>query len=101
MGIWQSHIIDPGSTDWRRVQVVTNDSSQVEQQTNHYIEIANNLNFVNEGGQLEAALDSIILATNTGGAAALKGATKVYFPPTIGGPGEQPDHHRKSQQYGD
>lgn len=89
-GAWRSRIIDEGSTEWRRVQTVTNDSGQVELQTNRYTEIADNLNFVNESGQLEAALDSIILTTNTGGAAALKGATKVYFPPTIGGPGDNP-----------
>jgi hypothetical protein len=57
-------------------------------QTNRYTEVANNLNFLNASGVWEASVDRIeLLSTNIGGAAALKGQAKVYFPPTLGSDG--------------
>lgn len=88
---WQATPQDANSTEWRRVQLTLNpQTGQWEFQTNHYTALANNLNFTNTLGALEPSSDSIRLMTNTGGAAALKSSMRVYFPPTIGGPSDDP-----------
>ena len=85
LGIWKTRPLDSGSTDWQKIQLWTNPiMGQLELHTNRYTELANNLNFTNEVGVLERSVDVIMLMTNTGGAAALKSQTKVYFPPTLG-----------------
>lgn len=93
-GLWRGTPRDLGSTDWQMVQLATNASTgQPELRTNHYTELANNLNFMSGAGataHLQASADSIRLMTNTGGAAALNGPTKVYFPATLGGSGDAP-----------
>ena len=73
------------------MQVISNQlTGQLELQTNHYTELANNLNYLNALGGWEPGVDEIQILTNSGGAAALKGSTRAYFPATIGGQGDGP-----------
>jgi hypothetical protein len=91
LGLWRSTPHDSGATEWSKIRLGTNAvTGAPELQTNRYTAIGNNLNFTNDLGALEASQDVIRLMTNTGGAAALQGSMKAYFPPTLGGSGDDP-----------
>src|SRR6266478_3885964 len=68
---WQALPRDSGSTEWQKLQLGTNlASGKLEIQTNRYIEIGNNLNFLSDTGALERSVDAIDIMTNSGGGAA-------------------------------
>jgi hypothetical protein len=93
LGTWRSIPRDSGSTEWSKIQLGKGTNAvtgALEIQTNRYTAIGNNLNFTNDLGAIEASQDVIRLMTNTGGAAALQGPMKAYFPATIGGSGDGP-----------
>ncbi len=58
----------------------------VTQRTVHYTELGSSLNYAAPDGTLQRSADAIQIMTSTGGAAALQGETKVYFPPTLADP---------------
>ena len=82
---WVARQRDGFSTTWESTEVVSNSATgQLANKTNRYIELANGLNYLAPSGRWEPSEDRIELITDTGGAAALRGPTKVYFPPSIG-----------------
>jgi hypothetical protein len=86
---WEAVGRDATSTEWRQIEWVTNDTGQAEPLMHRYIELGNSLNYVDGAGEWRPSEDAIeLMAKGVGGAAALRGPTKVFFPPTLGGKGD-------------
>ncbi len=58
----------------------------VTQRTMHYTELSGSLSYATPDGTLQRSVDAIQIMTNTGGAAALQGETKVLFHSTLADP---------------
>ena len=84
-GVWQGTVTDWHSTEWRMSQTHSNAySGQAQSQLRSYTEVGGGINYIDDTGTWQRSEDTIEISTNLGGAAALKGPTKVYFSPTIG-----------------
>jgi hypothetical protein len=84
LGEWRATRLSWCATRWESSVEVTNQvSGRVEIKGLRYIEVGDGLNYLDPQGRWQPSEDSIQLMTN-GGAAALRGPTKVYFPPTLG-----------------
>ncbi|HYG33467.1 MAG TPA: immunoglobulin domain-containing protein, partial [Clostridia bacterium] len=83
---WKPVIRDWYSTEWQATEIVTNaENGKLQELTHRYTEVGTGLNYVDEHGQWQRSADVIELMTNgLGGAAALRGPTKVHFPPALG-----------------
>jgi len=84
--VWQSTIKDWHSTDWQTTAMVTNPvTGHFESQVvRKFTEVGGGINYINPSGQWQRSEDTIEISTNSGGAVALHGPTKVYFSPTVG-----------------
>jgi RHS repeat-associated protein len=87
VGIWRPIIRDWHSTDWQMTQMVTNSATghlqpQVARQ---FTEVGGGINYISDlTGAWERSSCNIDLMTNSAGAAAAHGPTKVFFSPTLG-----------------
>src|SRR5579859_7801969 len=87
LGIWQATIRDWHSTDWQITQIVTNSATgQPEPQVaRRFTEVGGGINYISDvTGAWERSTDNVDLMTNSPGAAAVHGPTKVFFSPTLG-----------------
>ncbi len=83
---WQALPRDSDSTEWTKTELITNPATGLlEPYVHRYTEVSSSLNYMDESGLWKSAVDEIQLMTNGGGAAALKGQTKVWFSPALGG----------------
>jgi hypothetical protein len=87
LGIWRPTIRDWHSTDWQMTQMVTNSATgQLQPQVaRQFTEVGGGINYISDlTGTWERSSCSIDLMTNSAGAAAVHGPTKVFFSPTLG-----------------
>jgi hypothetical protein len=83
-GEWKPTRLNWSSTLWESSEWVTNrETRRVETRGLRFIEVGDGLNYLDPQGRWQPSEDSIQLMTN-GGAAALRGPTKVFFPPKLG-----------------
>jgi len=83
---WNPRPGDWCSTEWTRTEFITNKfTGKVRSQLHRFVELGDGLNYLNEDHTWQRSTDTIEIMTN-GGAAALRGPTKVYFPPTLRDP---------------
>jgi hypothetical protein len=93
---WYGIPLDGVSTEWTRTVPVPNPvTREWELSTNRYVEVSSGLNYIDysdsPSGVWVPAVDAFCLLTNgMGGAAALRGQTKMYVSPTLGGGTDSP-----------
>ncbi len=83
---WRAGQRDWCSTEWISTELVTNQvTGRARPETRRFIQVGDGLNYLSPEGTWQTSVDAIEIMTN-GGAAALRGPTKVYFPPTLADP---------------
>src|SRR5262245_56409364 len=82
---WRPNLKDWWSTEWEASDVVTNSAGTPERNTRRFVEVGGALNYLDEEGTWRRSVSVIEILTNNaaGGAAALRGPTKVYFPAAL------------------
>ena len=88
-GPWQPRALDGFSTEWTRTVIVSNAlTGELQSTVERYVAVASGMNYLDNSGVWQPSADQIDIMTNgMGGAGALRGQTKAYFPTTLGDAG--------------